>query len=91
MTSHPKSPRATGNEAEPAVQEVSSLRGRRNKGRGRGGEGRKGKGMGSYRPSFESHFKYLALSARCNKNRARAAFNLNILLETFPVAPHFIN
>ena len=36
MTSHPKSPKKTGNEAEPAVQEVSSLRGRRNKGRGRG-------------------------------------------------------
>ena len=43
MTSHPKSPRTTGNEAEPAVQEVSSLRGRRNKGRGRGGEGEREK------------------------------------------------
>ena len=63
MTSHPKSPRTTWNEAEPAAQQVSSLRGRRNKGRGRGGEGRKGKGKGAHRLSFESHFKYLALSA----------------------------
>ena len=46
MTSHPKSPRTTGNEAEPAVQQVSSLRGRRNKGRGRGGEKGKRKGRG---------------------------------------------
>ena len=63
MTSHTKSPRTTGNEVEPAVQQVSSLRGRRNKGRGRGGEGRKGKGKGAHRLSFESHFKYSALSA----------------------------
>lgn len=63
MTSLPKSPRTTWNEAEPAAQQVSSLRGRRNKGRGRGGEGRRGKGKGAHRLSFESHFKYLALSA----------------------------
>ena len=49
VTSHPESPRTTGNEAEPAVQQVACVAGATREGGGEGRGGEKGKREGSSR------------------------------------------